>query len=107
MKLSELFEAVDLDPNLEGVGFEDTDRGTMLLVKHLPSHLITRLPMLAVEDLAWGALMPVLYGDREPRVLEHMSRVVGYYSRIENWNESKIGELRDRHKGNYAVVEQE
>lgn len=32
-----------------------------------------------------------------------VSRIVGYYSRISNWNLSKIGELQDRHKGNYGV----
>lgn len=32
-----------------------------------------------------------------------ISRIVGYFSRINNWNKSKIGELADRHKGNYRV----
>jgi ribonucleoside-triphosphate reductase len=32
-----------------------------------------------------------------------ITRIVGYFSRISNWNKSKLGELRDRHKGNYAV----
>lgn len=32
-----------------------------------------------------------------------VTRIVGYYSRISNWNKSKIGELQDRHKGNYGV----
>ena len=32
-----------------------------------------------------------------------LTRIVGYYSRINNWNKSKIGELRDRRAGNYAV----
>ena len=32
-----------------------------------------------------------------------LTRIVGYYSRITNWNKSKIGELRDRHNGIYAV----
>ena len=30
-----------------------------------------------------------------------MSRVVGYFSVIENWNASKRAELKRRHKGNY------
>ncbi|MBI5574714.1 MAG: anaerobic ribonucleoside-triphosphate reductase [Elusimicrobia bacterium] len=34
-----------------------------------------------------------------------ITRIVGYYSRISNWNKSKIGELQDRHKGNYVVEE--
>lgn len=33
--------------------------------------------------------------------LNGVTRIVGYYSRIQNWNKSKIGELRDRHVGNY------
>jgi ribonucleoside-triphosphate reductase (formate) len=33
-----------------------------------------------------------------------MTRVVGYFSRIHNWNPSKIGELADRHEGNYSVA---
>ncbi|MEM0475385.1 MAG: anaerobic ribonucleoside-triphosphate reductase [Candidatus Norongarragalinales archaeon] len=32
-----------------------------------------------------------------------ISRVVGYFSRINNWNKSKLAEFRDRQRGNYAV----
>jgi len=32
-----------------------------------------------------------------------ITRVVGYFSRIENWNKSKIGELKDRRRGSYSV----
>lgn len=32
-----------------------------------------------------------------------MSRVVGYYSKIENWNASKQAEFKARQKGNYGV----
>lgn len=32
-----------------------------------------------------------------------VTRIVGYYSRINNWNKSKIAELRDRHRGNYSL----
>ncbi len=34
-----------------------------------------------------------------------MSRVVGYYSIIENWNESKQAELKDRQQGDYKLEE--
>jgi len=37
----------------------------------------------------------------EGRPLTHMTRVVGYFSRVENWNPSKVGELHDRQKGTY------
>jgi ribonucleoside-triphosphate reductase len=33
-----------------------------------------------------------------------VTRIVGYYSRVNNWNKSKVGELKDRHRGNYSVV---
>ena len=32
-----------------------------------------------------------------------VTRIVGYYSKIINWNKNKIGELKDRHSGNYKV----
>ena len=32
-----------------------------------------------------------------------ITRIVGYYSRIDNWNKSKIGELKDRQKGSYGI----
>lgn len=46
-----------------------------------------------VQALETGVFKP-LYG---------VTRIVGYYSRISNWNKSKIGELADRHRGNYRV----
>jgi ribonucleoside-triphosphate reductase len=33
-----------------------------------------------------------------------MTRVVGYFSRVHNWNKSKLGELKDRQRGNYSVA---
>lgn len=30
-----------------------------------------------------------------------VTRIVGYYSRMQNWNKSKISELEDRARGNY------
>ncbi|TET42537.1 MAG: hypothetical protein E3J63_00610, partial [Elusimicrobia bacterium] len=32
-----------------------------------------------------------------------ITRIVGYFSRVSNWNKSKLGELSDRHKGNYSL----
>jgi ribonucleoside-triphosphate reductase (formate) len=36
-----------------------------------------------------------------------ISRVVGYYSRINNWNKSKKAEFKSRQNGNYEVCEHE
>jgi ribonucleoside-triphosphate reductase len=32
-----------------------------------------------------------------------VTRVVGYFSRVSNWNKSKLGELKDRQQGNYKI----
>ena len=34
-----------------------------------------------------------------------VSRVVGYFSKISNWNKSKQAEFKDRQKGTYGVEE--
>ena len=54
------------------------------------------------------AIQNNLWADLEKQITQgknvhHISRVVGYYSRIQNWNKSKKGELKDRHKGNYLI----
>ncbi len=36
--------------------------------------------------------------------IDSISRIVGYFSVINNWNKSKIEELKARHKGNYSVA---
>jgi len=41
------------------------------------------------------------------RDVTNFTRIVGYYSRIDNWNPSKMGELEDRHGGHYGVDYQE
>ncbi len=33
-----------------------------------------------------------------------ITRIVGYYSKISNWNKNKIGELKDRKSGKYQIV---
>ncbi|MCD6404702.1 MAG: anaerobic ribonucleoside-triphosphate reductase [Planctomycetes bacterium] len=33
-----------------------------------------------------------------------LTRIVGYFSRIKNWNKSKLGELKDRESGSYYVM---
>jgi len=32
-----------------------------------------------------------------------ITRIVGYFSRVGNWNKSKLGELKDRRRGDYSV----
>lgn len=37
--------------------------------------------------------------------LNGITRIVGYYSRVNNWNKSKVGELEDRRSGKYSFGE--
>lgn len=50
-----------------------------------------------IESQDWNTLRKAI-----PSVY-HVTRIVGYLSRIENWNKSKLSELRDRGKGNYGI----
>ncbi|MCC8165606.1 MAG: anaerobic ribonucleoside-triphosphate reductase [Planctomycetes bacterium] len=105
MEMTSFFDAVQNHPELEGIGIDTCQEGkTSVIVKYTKNDLMTKLPVEAIEESEWGILEDVLTGQREPQVLQHMTRVVGYFSRVENWNKSKVGELKDRQKGNYAVV---
>ena len=48
----------------------------------------------------------VIKNDRASIILNGVTRIVGYYSRVQNWNKSKVGELRDRAKGSYGLTSQ-
>ncbi len=54
----------------------------------------------AIESNDWPTLQSQIIQGKDVR---QVTRVVGYYSRVENWNKSKLGELKDRHKGDYRV----
>jgi len=106
MDLHAFFENVQNDTELKGIAIcELNGSGEMaFIVEHTPTKYQTKLPFGTVEECDWANLRPVIAGEREPNVLYHMARIVGYYSRVENWNRSKLGELRDRHRGSYQVV---
>ncbi len=104
MNLTTFFDKVNEHPELEGIGIDRESHETPgVLVRHVASGMSTRLPVAAVEEAEWPVLEEILLGKRDPVVLQHMTRVVGYYSRIQNWNKSKLGELKDRHRGSYGV----
>ena len=51
----------------------------------------------AIEQYDWQTIQKQLPD------LTYVTRVVGYFSQINNWNISKQAELQDRHKGDYLV----
>ena len=106
MELTQFFDQVESHPELEGLGIDSAckDRQPGVIIKYAKNGLMTRIPTAAIEAADWGILEEVLTGQREPQVLQHMTRVVGYFSRVENWNKSKVGELKDRQKGDYSIA---
>jgi hypothetical protein len=73
------------------------------IVRHTPSGRHTALPMRSIAGAPWKEIEDVLCWRRSPRVMTHVTRIVGYYSMIHNWNRSKVAELHDRQRGNYAL----
>ena len=104
MDCTDFFNKVDAHENLEGVGV-DEENGTVI-VKTVDGYYKTIVPISAIKDGEWDLIEEVLTGKREPVVLTHMTRVVGYFSATKNWNKSKIGELKDRQKGDYVLPSQ-
>ena len=60
----------------------------------------------ALPGLRRDEVKELLRGEREVVELYTMTRIVGYYSQVANWNKSKIGELESRRRGVYDVEPQ-
>ena len=101
MDIAVFFAKVNEHQDLTGV-FVDSANG-VVSVKHNTTGLCTNLPVQVVEQVEWNILEDVLLCKREPEVLYHITRIVGYYSRVENWNNSKLGEMKSRIKGDYSL----
>ncbi len=66
---------------------------------HCAGHAV-HLAASEIPTMHWRQIYEAVIGGRH---VEHVSRIVGYYSRVENWNPSKKSELHDRQKGTYSV----
>jgi len=108
MDLIEFYDKIEEHPDLCGkvacveIG-EDEDAIDCMAIDHIPSNTTVTIPIDAIESASWENVRDVLTGEKDPIQLYHWTRVVGYYSRVDNWNKSKIGELKDRHKGSYSI----
>ncbi len=54
----------------------------------------------AIKNNDWPILNRQIVQGRN---VSQVTRVVGYFSKVNNWNQSKIGELKDRHEGKYGI----
>jgi len=105
MKLTDFFDQIERDEILEGMDVVLGERSGLdaVVVRDTSTGSKTRLLVKAIAQHEWDELRPVILGQRDSHPLYHVTRIVGYFSRIENWNKSKIGELADRRVGDYRV----
>lgn len=106
MQISEFFWHVEDEPGLRGIDLRTTDtpEDDMVVVEDLQSGYKTTFTVPVILESDWPTLLDLALGKKDIAPLYHVTRIVGYYSRIENWNKSKLGELADRRRGNYAVA---
>jgi hypothetical protein len=103
----DFFDRVETHPGLEWLGARPgpTAAGDEVLVGRTGGGTAHAVAVSEVLRQPWEELEGVLTGAREPRVMTHITRIVGYFSQVHNWNRSKLAELGDRHLGDYAVPE--
>lgn len=106
MQVSEFFWKIEEDKALRGIDLQtgDDPREDTVVVEDLHSGYKTRFAVPVVLENDWETLRDIALGRKNIAPLYHVTRIVGYYSRIENWNKSKLGELTDRRHGNYAIA---
>lgn len=106
-------DAVDRVKGLQIIGVEDDNGKDILVVEneyvdagingHQCTVEVTEIFAKVKDCKTAQEFIDVILGNRNPIVCEGVTRIVGYYSRVNNWNKSKIGELRDRQKGQYGT----
>ncbi|MBW1779266.1 MAG: hypothetical protein JRL30_00815 [Deltaproteobacteria bacterium] len=107
MKGEDFWDAVDEHEELEYVGVTepDFDEGVRYIrVDHPKTGAKWRITPDAVAKNDWRTLEAIFEGREAVKVIDHMTRIVGYYSSISNWNRSALGNLIDRRKGDYIVT---
>ncbi len=107
MTSHEFFQQVSNHPDLTWLGVKEDfeDLGDVVIVSESTRGIKTAIAITAVRDNDWETLEAVLTLKRPAKLMTHLTRVVGYYSRVSNWNRSKLAELRDRQRGNYSISE--
>lgn len=104
MLLMDFYERVEADPMLFGVAIKVEAQKIVVGCYGRNDVVVFDVDVVLAE--AWDLLRDLVTGKRQIAPCYHVSRIVGYYSRIENWNISKRSELRDRRKGNYEIHEE-
>ncbi len=107
MQGREFYEQVMAHDEVEWLGVREgsSPAEDETLVLHTETGIKHAVSVSSILNHTWQELSGVITGKRQPRVMIHLTRIVGYYSRVQNWNRSKLAELDDRHVGTYGVPE--
>lgn len=99
MKIDEFINMIDKDAEINGVSINTSELS--MVVSYGGEQI--KLSTNAILNHEWDDLRSAIIKEKSPVPLSHITRVVGYFSSVANWNESKRGELEDRHKGDYKA----
>jgi len=83
----------------------DSTNQDHVVIRNDRFHTNFAVPIAEIIAHSWNVLEDILTLKRPPHIMSHITRIVGYYSNLNNWNASKVAELKDRHKGDYDVHE--
>ncbi len=108
-------EAVELSSDLEiiGTAFPSNDEEVFVIRDYSKTEGIEGAYVeVSIDEIVQKVtdtdkaqeFVQVIQNERKPIVLHGVTRIVGYYSRVNNWNKSKVGELRDRAQRNYGLT---
>jgi len=101
---AEFVARVKAHPNLQP-GTGPNPEMLYLVYLHDDVRLGWEITPSTVLEHDWETLEAVFTGRRRALIMNHISRIVGYYSNMRNWNPSKVAEARDRRLGAYALPE--
>ena len=106
----EMRHNLEIVAEVEGGGCEGSDILVIEnsnIAKDIEGHQITvEVPEIFAKcrnEKEAVRFVDVINRDKPAISCEGVTRIVGYYSRVQNWNKSKVGELRDRQKGQYGT----
>jgi hypothetical protein len=92
---------VNVDPETHAVTFIRKGTNTATEISRLPEQLAMH---------GADVILAILEGREKSGRIGHITRIVGYFSKVSEWNRSKLAELRDRRKrphhvptGNYQL----
>ena len=103
----EFYRNVQEHESLEWLGAREgkTPVEDEVIVKYSTTGARFAILISAIKENPWEELFDVLVGKRQPNIMAHISRVVGYYAFFHNMNRSKQQEVIDRRRGNYTLPE--